>query len=201
MNNLKHLRESKKLSMKETASQLGMPYTTYVSYEKGDREPNSDVLIKLADFYSTTIDFILNAKPNVSIESNVSCQVPVLGYVKAGIPMSAIENIIDYEEISQEMARKGEYFGLKIKGDSMEPKISDGDVVIVRKQEQVENGDVAVVLINGDEATVKKFYQTDAGVKLVSTNSTYDPFFFTKDEVNSLPVTVIGKVVELRAKF
>ncbi len=187
--------------MKETAVKLGMPYTTYVSYEKGDREPNSEILIKLADFYNTTVDYILGVNDNPLHESSSGVIIPVLGYVKAGIPMTAIENIIDSEEISQEQARTGEFFGLQIKGDSMEPRITEGDVVIVRKQETVENGEIAVVLINGDDATVKKFYKTDAGIKLVSTNPTYDPFFFTPDEVNSLPVSVIGKVVELRAKF
>ncbi len=201
MNRLIELRQAKGFTMKETAVKLGMPYTTYVSYEKGDREPNSEILIKLADFYNTTVDYILGVNDNPLHESSSGVIIPVLGYVKAGIPMTAIENIIDYEEISQEQARTGEFFGLQIKGDSMEPKISEGDVVIVRKQETVENGEIAVVLINGDDATVKKFYKTDAGIKLVSTNPTYDPFFFTPDEVNALPVIVIGKVVELRAKF
>lgn len=201
MNRLIELRQAKGFTMKETAVKLGMPYTTYVSYEKGDREPNSEILIKLADFYNTTVDYILGVNDNPLHERSSGVIIPVLGYVKAGIPMTAIENIIDYEEISQEQARTGEFFGLQIKGDSMEPKISEGDVVIVRKQETVENGEIAVVLINGDDATVKKFYKTDAGIKLVSTNPTYDPFFFTPDEVNSLPVKVIGKVVELRAKF
>lgn len=201
MNRLIELRQAKGFTMKETAVKLGMPYTTYVSYEKGDREPNSEILIKLADFYNTTVDYILGVNDNPLHESSSGVIIPVLGYVRAGIPMTAIENIIDYEEISQEQARTGEFFGLQIKGDSMEPKISEGDVVIIRKQETVENGEIAVVLINGDDATVKKFYKTDAGIKLVSTNPTYDPFFFTPDEVNSLPVSVIGKVVELRAKF
>ena len=128
-------------------------------------------------------------------------KIPVLGFVRAGIPMNAVENIIDYEEISEETARSGEYFALKIKGDSMEPRIKEGDVVIVRKQSTVENGEVAVVLINGNDATVKKFHKTDVGIKLLSTNPQYDPFFFTPQEVESLPVEVIGKVVELRAKF
>lgn len=128
-------------------------------------------------------------------------KIPVLGFVRAGIPMDAIENIIDYEEISEEVARSGEFFALKIKGDSMEPKISEGDVVIVRKQSIVENGEVAVVLINGNDATVKKFHKTDVGIKLISTNPQYDPFFFSPQEVESFPVEVIGKVVELRAKF
>lgn len=201
MNRLIELRQAKGFTMKETAVKLGMPYTTYVSYEKGDREPNSEILIKLADFYNTTVDYILGVNDNPLHERSSGVIIPVLGYVKAGIPMTAIENIIDYEEISQEQARTGEFFGLQIKGDSMEPRITEGDVVIVRKQETVENGEIAVVLINGDDATVKKFYKTDAGIKLVSTNPTYDPFFFTPDEVNTLPVSVIGKVVELRAKF
>ena len=128
-------------------------------------------------------------------------KIPVLGFVRAGIPMNAIENIIDYEEISEEVARSGEFFALKIKGDSMEPKISEGDVVIIRKQSTVENGEVAVVLINGNDATIKKFHKTDVGIKLISTNPQYDPFFFSPHEVESLPVEVIGKVVELRAKF
>jgi repressor LexA len=178
-----------------------MPYTTYVSYEKGDREPNSEILIKLADFYNTTVDYILGVRDNNFSDSSKSIKIPVLGYVKAGIPIEAVEEILDYEEISQEQARAGDFFALQIKGDSMEPKISEGDVVIVRKQESVDNGDIAVVLINGDDATVKKFYKTDAGIKLVSTNPVYDPFFFTPEEVNSLPVSIIGKVVELRAKF
>lgn len=202
MNKLEELRKAKGITMKETALQLGMPYTTYVSYEKGQREPNSDVLIKFADFYDTTVDFILGVEKDIDIPAaTTGVMIPVLGYVRAGVPMTAVENIIDYEEISKEDAAKGDHFGLVIKGDSMEPKFSEGDVVIVRKQETVENGEIAVVLINGDDATVKRFYRSDNGIKLVSTNPKYDPFFYTPDEVNSLPVQVIGRVIELRAKF
>ena len=127
--------------------------------------------------------------------------VPVLGYVRAGIPIEAVEDILDYEEISAELANTGEFFALKIKGDSMEPKISEGDVVIVRRQEQVENGELAVVLVNGNDATVKRFYKNDSGVTLISSNPSYPPFIYSKKEVAELPVRVIGKVVELRAKF
>ena len=201
MNKLQELRERKGASMKEISRLLGMKYTTYVSYEKGQREPNSDVLVKIADFYGTTVDYLLGVNNERTSGKSTGVMIPVLGYVRAGIPIEAVEEILDYEEISLEMSRQGDYFGLQIKGDSMEPKFSDGDVVIVRKQTQVENGQIAVVLVNGNDATVKKFYRTDNGIKLVSTNPTYDPFFFTPDEVNSLPVQVIGRVVELRAKF
>ena len=201
MNKLQELRERKGVSMTEIARLLGMKYTTYVGYEKGQREPNSDVLVKIADFYGTTVDYLLGVNNERTSGKSTGVMIPVLGYVRAGVPIEAVEEILDYEEISLEMSRQGDYFGLQIKGDSMEPKFSDGDVVIVRKQTQVENGQIAVVLVNGNDATVKKFYRTDNGIKLVSTNPTYDPFFFTPDEVNSLPVQVIGRVVELRAKF
>lgn len=199
--NLRFYMEKRNKSRNEVCEALNFKYTTFTDWCNGVKYPRIDNIEKLANYFGISKSDLIEIKGNDTDDSIKSVQIPVLGYVKAGIPMTAIESIIDYEEISQEQARTGEFFGLQIKGDSMEPKISEGDVVIVRKQETVENGEIAVVLINGDDATVKKFYKTDAGIKLVSTNSTYDPFFYTPDEVNTLPVIVIGKVVELRAKF
>lgn len=199
--NLRFYMEKRNKSRNEVCEALNFKYTTFTDWCNGVKYPRIDNIEKLANYFGISKSDLIEIKGNNTDDSIKAVQIPVLGYVKAGIPMTAIENIIDYEEISQEQARTGEFFGLQIKGDSMEPRITEGDVVIVRKQETVENGEIAVVLINGDDATVKKFYKTDAGIKLVSTNPTYDPFFFTPDEVNSLPVSVIGKVVELRAKF
>lgn len=199
--NLRFYMEKRNKSRNEVCEALNFKYTTFTDWCNGVKYPRIDNIEKLANYFGISKSDLIEIKGSDTDESIKSVQIPVLGYVKAGIPMTAIENIIDYEEISQEQARTGEFFGLQIKGDSMEPRITEGDVVIVRKQETVENGEIAVVLINGDDATVKKFYKTDAGIKLVSTNPTYDPFFFTPDEVNSLPVSVIGKAVELRAKF
>ncbi len=129
-------------------------------------------------------------------------KIPVLGEVAAGIPIEAITDIIDYEEITEEMARKGEYFALKIKGDSMYPRMLNGDVVIVRQQPDIESGDIAVVLVNGDSATVKKVVKSDSGIMLIANNqAVYEPTFYTKKEIEELPVTILGKVVELRGKF
>lgn len=89
---------------------------------------------------------------------------PVLGVVRAGVPIHAEEDIIDYEEIPQEMARSGEYFGLRVTGSSMEPTLRDGDVIIVRKQPDVDNGDIAIVLVDGEDATVKEIRETPEGV-------------------------------------
>lgn len=128
-------------------------------------------------------------------------KIPVLGLVRAGIPMDAVEYIIDYEEISEEMARQGEFFALQIKGDSMEPRIKEGDVVIVRKQPDVESGETAIVLVNGDEATIKKVKKFDGGIHLIPNNPNYDVSTYMNADIEKLPVTILGKVVELRAKF
>ena len=120
----------------------------------------------------------------------------------AGIPITAVSDIEDYEEITQEMARQGEFFALKIKGDSMSPIIRNGNIVIVRKQAYIDTGDVAVVLVNGDEATVKEIKKTKEGITLIGWNpSVYTPKFYSKEEIEKLPVDIVGKVVESRAKF
>lgn len=121
--------------------------------------------------------------------------------VVAGIPIDAVEEILDYEEITPEMAAHGEHFALLIKGDSMEPKMSAGDVVIVRKQSDINSGDIAIVLVNGNEATVKKIKKSPEGITLIPTNQAYDYAFYSNDDIINLPVSIIGKVVELRAKF
>ena len=99
------------------------------------------------------------------------------------------------------MAQQGDFFALQIKGSSMEPKFSEGDVVVVRKQEDVDNGDIAIVLVNGNEATVKKIKKFENGINLIPTNPEYDVLTYSTEEIENLPVRIIGKVVELRAKF
>ena len=126
--------------------------------------------------------------------------IPVYGRVAAGIPIEEITDIEDYEEISDAMAANGEYFALKIHGDSMEPRMCEGDVIIVRKQENVESGETAVVSVNGFEATCKKVCFTDDGVELVSMNAKYKPMVFTKEQAAGLPIKILGKVVEIRCK-
>lgn len=127
--------------------------------------------------------------------------IKVLGRVAAGIPIDAIEDIIDTEEITEEMAATGEFFGLQIHGDSMEPKMSDGDIVIVRQQDDAESGDIVIAAVNGDEATCKRLRKYRDGIELISNNPNYSPMFFSNEDIERKPVKIIGKVVELRAKF
>ena len=128
-------------------------------------------------------------------------KIPVLGRVAAGIPINAITEIIDTEEISEELAKTGDFFALKIKGDSMEPRIVDGDVVIVKQQEDAENGDTVIALVNGDDAVCKRLRKYRDGLELISNYPAYAPMFFDKETIETKPVRIIGKVVELRGKF
>ena len=192
---LKILRNQKHLSQAQLAKEIGVSSSTIAMWESGEREPkNYETLEIIADFFNVNMELLLTG-------TIAPTRIPVLGKVVAGIPLGAIEDIIDYEEIPHSMAKSGDYFALQIKGDSMEPRIKEGDVVIVRKQPDVESGEVAIVLVNGDEATIKKVQKFNGGINLVPSNPAYEVKTYSNDDIESLPVSIIGKVVELRAKF
>ena len=161
---------------------------------------------KIAALLSTTPEYLCDETDDPEIPPEEGKRrirrIPVFGNVAAGVPIDAITDIEDYEEMwEDEASRYGELFALRIKGDSMEPRICSGDIVIVRAQPDVENGETAIVCINGDQATCKKIQKTQDGLMLISTNPKYDPMFFSWKQVEDLPITVIGKVIELRSKF
>jgi len=187
----------------DLADQLGITQATLSNWERGIHDPDNDTLLTLSKLFGVSTDYLLGVsdKSNQHNTHSKGVWIPVLGTVAAGIPIEAVEDIIDYEEIDMNMAKSGEHFGLLIKGVSMEPKISEGDVVIVRRQQDVENGEIAIVLVNGDEATCKKVCKHDNGISLVSTNPACSPMFYTLEETENLPISILGKVVELRAKF
>lgn len=192
---LKLLRNQKHLSQAQLAKEIGVSSSTIAMWESGEREPkNYETLEIIADFFNVNMELLLTG-------TIAPTRIPVLGKVVAGIPLDAIEDIIDYEEIPHSMAKSGDFFALQIKGDSMEPRIKEGDVVIVRKQPDVESGEVAIVLVNGDEATIKKVQKFNGGINLVPSNPAYEVKTYSNDDIESLPVSIIGKVVELRAKF
>lgn len=196
---LKQLRKSKSMTQDAVAKQLNIGRTAYTKIENGVQEIDTDALAKLAELFSVSIDYLLGAD---SVPKPQGVKIPVLGRVVAGIPIEAVTEIIDYKEIPASMAASGEYFALSVQGESMAPRIKEGDVVIVRKQETVENGEVAIVLVNGNEATIKEVHFSQFGITLVAWNpSVYTPHFYPMDEVESLPLRILGKVIELRGKF
>lgn len=196
---LKTLRIQRKMTQSELAKKIYISQPAYSKYEVGTASPNPETLSKIADALDVSVDYLLGSDSQPARPGYI--RIPVLGRVAAGIPIDAIEEVIDWEDISAEAAGDGEYFGLQIKGHSMEPKISDGDVVIVRRQPDVDSGDIAVVLVNGDDATVKRIKKSLQGVTLIPSNPAYEPMYYTNAEIESLPVQILGRVVELRAKF
>lgn len=199
--NLKKRRQELNMTLEEVGNIVGVGKSTVRKWETGDiANMKIDKVALLAKALKTTPSMILGTE-TAEAEFPSPVRIPVLGKVAAGIPIEAVEDILDYEEISADMAAKGDYFALQIQGNSMEPRICPNDVVIVRCQPDVENGEIAVVLVNGENATCKKIVKQPNGISLVSLNPAYPPMFYTNEEITSLPVTILGKMVELRGKF
>lgn len=195
-----HIRDMKQADLVEAT---GISKGALSSYISGRYTPKQNNIYLIAKALNVNEAWLMGS--DVPMERNSSIKkgitIKVFGRVAVGIPIEAIENIIDTEEISEELARTGDFFGLQIHGDSMEPKISDGDVVIVRQQDDAESGDIVIATVNGDEATCKRLRKYRDGIELVANNPTYDPIFFSNEDIMNKPVRIIGRVVELRAKF
>lgn len=210
---IKSYRSSHNMSMDSFSEKSGIS-KAYISLLEKNRHPKTGKPIapsiqsikQAADAMGMDFNVLFGMiDGNVTLESVPSIKkgvtIKVLGRVAAGIPIEAIENVIDTEEITEELARTGDFFGLKIHGDSMEPRMVEGDVVIVRQQDDAESGDIVIAMVNGDEATCKKLVKHESGISLVSLNSKYEPMFFSILEIQQKPVRIIGKVIELRGKF
>ncbi len=198
---LRRLRTENELTQGELAKRLGLSTSAIGMYERGEREPDFEKLEKIASYFNVNMNFLLGKEVVISDHSIVGIKIPVLGKVAAGIPITAVENILDYEEISSDMAASGDYVALQIKGRSMEPRMLEGDVVIVRRQDTIENGEIAVVMVDGDEATVKKVQFQKDGILLRPFNPDFEPLFYSRSEIENIPIRIFGKVVECRQKY
>ena len=185
----------------EMCNALGVKYTTFTDWVKGNVYPRIDKIELMANYFGIEKSDLVEERHTVSKKPAKSITINVLGRVAAGLPIEAVENIIDTEEISEDMARTGEYFGLQIHGDSMEPRMYEGDVVIVRQQDDAESGDIVIAMVNGHDATCKRLTKYTGGIALASLNTKYEPMMFSNEEIINKPVKIIGKVVELRGKL
>lgn len=204
MNRIRALRVGRGMKQSDLAKQLNVHQNTISGWETGRAEPSFACLQQLARIFGVSVDYILNLDTESvkhRSEERSSITVPVLSNVAAGTPARAITNGEDYEDVDAAMAARGDFFALRIHGASMEPRMREGDIVIVRKQEDADTGDTAVVLVGNETATVKKIKKTGDGIQLIPTNPAYDPLYYTAADVARLPVRIIGKVVELRAKY
>ena len=199
--NLNHYISLSNKTQKEIADSIDVSPQTFNTWCQGIAIPRMGKVQRLADYFNVGKSDLIDDKPFSNTNKSKGVTINVLGRVAAGIPIEAIENIIDTEEITEELARTGDFFGLQIHGDSMEPRIYEGDIVIVRQQDDAESGDVVIAMVNGNDATCKRLRKYRDGIELISNNPSYAPMFFRNEEILSKPVKIIGKVVELRGKF
>lgn len=195
--NILYYMERKGLERKDFAKLLNIPYSTLNEWINGNAYPRINRIQQMADFFGIEKADLVEARTAQKDARGI--RIPILGKVAAGVPIEMISDVLG--EVVMDKPRSGEYFALEIKGDSMSPRIESGDIVVVKKQPNVESGEIAIVAINGDEATCKKVKYYHDGMEIIPLNPSYKTQFFSYEEVQTLPVTIIGKVVELRAKF
>lgn len=204
---LKDLRESRGYSQQELGEALDMTRQTISNYEKGRRTPHKEILEAIADFFNVDMDFLYGkttienryrqrlADDTTPVDLSHSILIPVLGSIPAGIPIEAVEDVIEHIDIPEKWVRAGdEYFGLRVNGDSMYPLLLDGDTVVIRRQPTAETGDICACYVNGFDATLKRIKLTEGSITLKPENPSYPPTTYTHPG----EVTIAGKVVELR---
>lgn len=199
-NNLNRELKIKKKTQTDLCNDLHLNSSTVSDWATAKKYPRMDKIQMIADYLGIMKSDLTEEHFN-SFRKSKGIKIPVLGSVPAGIPIEAIEDILDYEEINEDMAKTGSYFALKIKGDSMYPLIIEDDIVIVKKQDTIESGQVAIVMVNGDEATCKKVVKKDNGIMLVGYNPEFTPLYYSAEEIETKPVRIIGKVMEARRSF
>lgn len=193
----------------DLVEQSGLPKSSISQYLSGVREPKQKAIYILSEVLEVApgwlmgLDVPMNeteTPPRLMIDDSVI--VPVLGRVAAGIPLFAEENIVGQIRCSEEMAAGCELFALKVQGNSMLPRIHDGDILVVRQQDDADSGDIVIALVNGDDGCVKKLVKYDSGgCALVSLNPVYEPMVFDKASVYEVPVRICGKVIEIRSSI
>lgn len=192
---------NKNLTQKDFAKLTGLNEVTVGRYINNKREPTASILKIMADALNVSVDYLLG-KPIDKKENKNATRIPVYESVSAGSPLLTNDEVVDWAEIPSEKAINAEHFGLRVKGLSMYPVFQEGDLLIVRKQSDVDSGDLAIVLVNGEEATFKEVRKEKGGIMLVGYNpNVFTPRFFNVEDIHTLPVNIIGKVVEFRREL
>ncbi len=212
---LKTIRESLGYSIYDVNKLCDISPSYLSLMENGKRRPSPIILKKMSSIYNVDYNNLLRkagfsdlievegkTKYGIDELGNPVVEVPLLGIVKAGYDYLAEENWIGTVDVDKNLVGSGEdYFALKVKGDSMFPLLIEDDIVIIKKQNDFENGDIVVAIVNGNEATIKKGKKSEAGILLQPLNNSYEPLIFTYDEVKSIPVIIVGIVKQLKREF
>lgn len=197
--NLKRIAYINERSQAQISRDLQINKATISSWMNGTRIPKMESIDLLCHYFNCTREDIMNEHDASFRPSVRAASIPILGRVAAGPLCEMIED--SEGELILDYSMNEGYFALRIKGDSMSPRMESGDIVVVKKQPDIESGDLAIVAVDGELATCKRVKKYRDGIELIPINPSYPTRFFTHEEIQSLPVTIIGKVVELRAKF
>lgn len=201
---LRQLREERGFSQESVAKRINISRAAYGFYEAGKRDIGTVALQTLADLYDCSVDYILGItdvrKRSLRVNATNCVPIPVVGVIRAGTPVLATENTEGYVLVTREEAENGDFFYLRVAGDSMtNARIADGDLVYVRQQNDVDNRDIAVVMVDGENATIKRVLKTADGIILQpeSPNTAHIPLFYHRGEGD---FKIIGKVLHVKFK-
>lgn len=200
--NIQHYMDLHKKTRQDICSAIGVKYTTFTDWVKGNSYPRIDKIELMANYFGINKSDLVeeHSIPLGGYEFTPGkYSIPIVATVAAGEPIYSEENVegwIDYDKDP-----RGHVFACRIKGDSMSPRIQDGDIIVVDEEAGWEDGDIVLVTINGNEGTCKRVQKYADSISLISLNPTYDPMVFTTEQVKDLPVEIKGKVVEARARF
>lgn len=215
---IKEKRLSKGYSLEEVANKLNNIITrqSLFRYESNEARMKNSIFKKIclaldespADVWNEINNRLINSlsfdnAETVDINNDI-IKIPVYGTIKAGIPIESQSDIIDYVDIPKKWTKGGkQFYGLKISGDSMFPKYLEEDIVIFEQSEDKElyNGKDCAVMINGTESTFKKLLINEQGIVLQPYNTAYDIMMFSNDQIEQLPIKVVGIAREKRTKL
>lgn len=203
---IREFREHKNITLQELSDYLDVSPQALSRYERGERKTDQDILFKLSDYFKISINDFFPPFDNaeiINLSSDI-VKIPVLGTIKAGIPIESQTDIIDYVEIPKSWtAGDKKFYGLKISGDSMFPKYNEDDIVIFEQNDDLSlfNGKDCAVMINGTESTFKKLLVNEQGIVLQPYNTAYDIMMYSKEQVEQLPIKVVGIAREKRTKI
>lgn len=202
--NLQYYMILNKKTRNDVCRDLEIPYSTFTDWYNANIYPRIDKIQLLANYFGIQKSDLVEDKEKLKTDliGNPVSPIPLLGTVKAGYNYLAQENWIGTVDVETSLVGSGEdYFALKVKGDSMAPTFLEGDIVIIKKQNDCENNEYAIVIINGDEGTLKKVKKTDDSIVLQPLNPAYGPVMYTKDEIEKIPIIIVGIVKQLKRDF
>lgn len=200
--------------LRDQCKKMGIPISRLESdlgYSNGYLNPKKlrkipiDKAVEISEYLKLDVFELLDEDDTqklLSMGSGKVERVPVLGRVAAGVPIRAYEDLVGWEDLPAYAVKGDSYFGLLIKGDSMEPAIMNRDIVIVKEQPDAEDGQIVIALVNGNDGVCKRLKKYDDGtIALVSDNPAYSPMYFNNGEIDTTPIKILGIVKELRRRF